>query len=1048
MSDHPDPANQSGIIAWFARNTVAANLLMLVILFVGVYSALNIQREMEPQFSFNRVQITMAYPGAAPEEVEKGIVLKLEEALEDVSAIKRVDATANDSLATLVLELYPGYDVLAVLDEVKSAVDAVTNFPEDAEKPVINQLEWRKFVINLQVLGDLGERDLKELAEEIKNELLRKPEIANAAVYGTRDYEISVEIPEATLRKYQLTLEQVSEAVRASSIDLPGGAIRSPSGDIMLRTKGQAYTQQDFEKIVLITYPDGTRLTLGDIATVNDGFTEAAGFALFDRKPSAIVSVDYVGEQDLITVANAVKAYIAEKNQQLPEGVELEYWADSSYYLEARLDMMFKNLALGALLVFITLGLFLNIKLAFWVMAGLPVCFLGTFALMPTGLVDVTVNMISLFGFILVLGIVVDDAIIIGESSYTSIEKYGHSTSSVIHGTLKVATPATFGVLTTIVAFAPTLFTVGAFAPYPEAMGWVVILCLAFSLIESKWILPAHLAHSKPSNHGFFKQINVIQAKVNSGLNSFVQNRYRPFVLKCINHRYTTLAAFLALLILAVGLVGGGIVRFVVMPDVPGDFIRADIEMVEGTSDAQTREAHDQMAGAVFDESLRYARETGDEKGFLAHVSSRGENYRFAHFLVELTKTEERSITAGEIIQRWRDAVGDIPGAKSISFSNFNNIGGAPVAIELIGPDMEMLTQAARDLGQILATYEGLYDINDGTSATQDEIVLDIKPGAEALGLTRANVGNQVRQAFYGAESQRIQRGSHEVKVMVRFPPEERKAVSNLENMYIRTPDGREVPFGSVAKMSVEPGYTKITRVDGQRSITVTSAANKHVVEPKSVITDVMENHMPELQRKYPGLRAELAGESEEELKMLVNLMWGFLLAMFGIYALLAIPLKSYLQPLIIMSVIPFGIIGAIVGHIAMGEAISMMSLMGIIALSGVVVNDSLIMVDFINKAVEQGTDRFTAVLESGTTRFRAILLTSLTTFFGLLPMLLEGTLQAQMMIPMATSLAFGIVFATVITLILIPALYIILEDLGKLVGAKTRAQNNLAAQS
>lgn len=1045
MSRIPDMERQTGIIAWFARNSVAANLLMAVIMGMGLYSAFNIQRALEPEFSFDRIQITMAYPGAAPEEVEQGIVLKIEEALEDINAIKRVDATASDSLASLIVEIHDGFDLLATLDEVKSAVDAITNFPEDAEKPVINKLERVHFALNVQLLGNLSERDRKELAEQVKNELLRNPQVANAVVYGTRDYEIAIEIPETTLRKYQLTLQQVADAIRNSSIDLPGGSIKSATGNIMLRTKGQAYNQADFEQIVLISYADGTRLTLGDIARINDGFAEQAGFGLFDRQPSATITIYAVGEQDLIDVATAVKEYVAEKRPQLPEGITMEVWADSSYYLEARLDMMIKNLALGALLVFIILGLFLDIKLAFWVMAGLPICFLGTVALMPAEVVDVTVNMMSLFGFILVLGIVVDDAIIIGESAYTSIERYGHSTDSVIHGALRVATPATFGVLTTIVAFAPTLFAEGAFAPFPEAMGWVVILCLVFSLIESKWILPAHLAHSSPSNHGIWKKINHVQEMVNSKLSHLIQEKYRPFMLRCIKHRYNTLAIFLASLIIAIGLVAGGLVRFVIVPDVPGDFITSDLEMIEGTSSEQLRDAHDAIADALYRVNDRYIRESGDEEGFVRHMLSRGENHRFGRFLIELTKVEQRSIDADEIMEQWRQEVGEIPGATVLSFSNASNVAGDPVALELIGPDMKILGEAARELGAKLATYEGLYDIDTGTSSVQDEIVLGIKPSAEALGLSLAGVGTQVRQAFYGAEAQRIQRGAHEVKVMVRYPEEERKTVASLENMYIRTPDKREVPFASVADVDVEPGYTKITRIDGQRSVIVSSAADKALVEPQTIIADLRENFMPDLENRYPGLHHELSGESEEEAKVLSSMAVGLTLALFGVYTLLAIPLKSYFQPIIIMSVIPFGIIGAIIGHIVMGLPINMLSLMGIIALSGVVVNDSLIMVDFVNKAVADGTDKLTAVVESGTQRFRAIMLTSLTTFFGLSPMLLEDTLQAQMMVPMATSLGFGIIFATVITLLLIPALYMILDDLGRLLrpGARELSTQN-----
>lgn len=1041
MNPVQNTSQQTGIIAWFARNSVAANLLMFVILGVGLYSALTIQRNLQPDLNLNRIQISMVYPGAAPAEVEQGIVLKIEEALKDVEAIKRVDATANESVASLVLELHDGYAILETMEEVKSAIDAVTSFPENAEKPVVKEMSMRDFVAMVQLYGDINEREMKNLAEQVKDELLRDPDIAYAEIYGARNYEIAIEIPEATLRKYQLTLEQVSQAVRKSSIDIPGGSIKTANGDIMLRARGQAYHQMDFEKVVLLSYSDGTRLTLGDIANINDGFEEGEGFALFDGQFSNAVAIYAVGEQDLITVSNAVKRYVEAKRSKLPEGVSIDYWADISYYLEGRLGMMLKNLVLGALLVFLTLGLFLDIKLAFWVMAGLPVCFLGTFALMPTEYISVTLNMISLFGFILVLGIVVDDAIIIGESAYSNIEKSGHSTESVIEGALRVATPATFGVLTTIAAFAPTLFTEGSFASFPGAMGWVVILCLTFSLIESKWILPAHLAHSKPADHGIWLKINRIQQFCNRKLNYFVQQKYRPLLQKCIEYRYNTFAVFLAMLIITAGMVAGGVVRYVMIPDVPGDFLSADLEMIEGTSDSQTRAAHDKLLAAIATVNNRYKLDSGDESGFVHHMQSRGFNHRFAHFMVELTKSEDRSIDAQEVGEQWRQEVGAIPGAKVLSVKHTQDNSGSAIGFKLLGPDMPMLEKAAKELGEKLASYDGLYDIRDGTSALRDEILLEIKPGAEALGLSLSGLGHQVRQAFYGAEAQRIQRGTNEVKVMVRYPREEREAIANLENMYIRTGDGLEIPFTAVADMSVEPSYAKITRIDSQRAISVTSAADKRMVEPGKIVADLAENFLPELERKYPGLHYKLDGESEETNKMLVSLFLGFVLALFGIYTLLAIPLKSYLQPLIIMGVIPFGIIGAIVGHILLGQPFNMMSFFGVIALSGVVVNDSLIMVDFVNKAMDEGTDLLSAVMDSGTVRFRAIMLTSLTTFLGLTPMLLEDSLQAQMVIPMATSLGFGIVFATLITLLLVPCLYIILDDLANATGMRGRSQ-------
>ena len=1024
----PKPAN--GIIAWFARNPVAANLLMILIFIVGGNAAYNIQRTVNPKIETNLITINMAYPGAAPAEVEEGIVLKIEESLKDIDSIKKVESTASESMGQLMLTIYEDVDILVALDEVKSAIDTISSFPEQAEKPLIQQQRLREHAINVQLYGNMDEAGLKAFTEEVKDELLLDPDISYAQIFGARDYELSVEVPENTLRKYQLTLEQVALAIRQSSLDLPGGAVKTENGEIMLRTKGQAYAQHDFENVVLITHPDGTRLTLGDIATIDDGFVEAQGFAMFDNKLSMAITIYAVGKQDAITVSRAAKKYVAEKRKSLPPGIHIDHWADITYYLEGRLDMMLKNLAIGALLVFIVLALFLDIKLAFWVMAGLPVCFLGTFILMPLDSINITLNMISLFGFILILGIVVDDAIIIGESAYSVTEEKGHSVDNVIEGAMRVATPATFGVLTTIVAFMPTLFTDGIFATFPTALGWVVILCLMFSLIESKWILPAHLAHSRPSHEGIWGTLNKIPDKNNQLLNRFINRWYKPFLLKCIANRYTTFAVFLALLILIGGMVAGGLVRYVLVPSMPGDFLRADLEMVEGTPDKQTLAAHHQIIDALYTTDERYKDETDSDTGLISHIFSWGYDGRFSSSMMELTKAEDRSLTSNEISAQWRDMVGDIPGAKVVSITNMEGMGGPAIGFKLIGRNLEQLKQVGSELEARLATYTGIYDIRSSASAVRDEITLAIKPNAEALGLTLADLGSQVRHAFYGAEAQRIQRGTNEIKVMVRYPRSERETIANLEHMTIRTPQGLELPFSAVAEMTVAPGYNKTTRINGQRAIKVTAELDKALSEPSAVVGDIEENFMPDALARFPSLSYELDGESEESGKLFNSLFKGFAVALLGIYALLAIPLRSYLQPLIIMGVIPFGVIGAMVGHMVVGITFDMMSFFGVIALSGVVVNDSLIMVDFVNKSTAAGMDKFEAIINSGAKRFRAILITSLTTFFGLLPMLLETSVQAAHVVPMAVSLGFGIVFATVITLLLVPCLYMALADL------------------
>ncbi len=822
--------------------------------------------------------------------------------------------------------------------------------------------------------------------------------------------------------------------------------MKTENGEIMLRTIGQAYKQSDFENVVLISNADGTRLTLGDVATINDGFVEGDGFATFDRKSSMSITVYGVGDQDLITVAKAGKKYVEEKRKTLPPGIYIDHWADVTYYLEGRLDMMLNNLALGGLLVFIILALFLEIKLAFWVMAGLPVCFLGTFMLMPIQYIDISLNMISLFGFILILGIVVDDAIIIGESVHSLTEEQGHSVDNVIEGALRVATPATFGVLTTIVAFMPTLFVDGVFGSLPEALGWVVILCLIFSLIESKWILPAHLAHSKPEKKGLLATFNRLPASNNRRLTRFVNNSYLPFLRICIRNRYTTFAIFLSMLILVVGLLAGGVIRYVLIPSNPGDFLRTELEMVEGTPDWQTKEAQATIINALYQLDADYKSDTGSKVGLVQHVFSYGYDGRFSNATMELTKSEDRTLTSKEIGERWRQLVGTIQGAKVLSISSEGNMGGPAIGFKLVGQDMAQLKAVSAEMEAKLATYIGVYDIRNSASTAKEEITLSIKPSAEALGLTLIDLGSQVRNAFYGAEAQRIQRGNNEVKVMVRYPESERNSIANLENMYIRTPQGDEVPFTSVAEIEIAQGYGKSSRIDGERAITVTAGLNKNIMEPSKVVGDILKNFMPEVLARYPGVSIKLGGESEESQKMFSSLMFGFAAALFGIYALLAIPLKSYMQPLIIMGVIPFGIIGAMIGHMVIGIPFDMMSFFGIIALSGVVVNDSLIMVDFVNKSCAAGVKKIDAVINSGAKRFRAILITSLTTFFGLLPMLLEDSVQAQQVVPMAVSLGFGIVFATVITLLLVPCLYIVLDDIAKLTGSSGGEFENLDA--
>ncbi|MEQ9394959.1 efflux RND transporter permease subunit [Haliea sp.] len=1020
-----------GIIAWFAHNPVAANLLMAIILVVGLGSAFTIQRAMFPTFDIDMIFINMAYPGASPEEVEQGIVLKIEEAINDLDGIKRVESDALESLARIMIEPLDGTDINELLADIKNRIDAIQHFPENAEKAIISQPELLFPALQLQLSGDLDERSMKTLADELRRELLTLPEVSAAEVVGARAYEISVEISEQLLREYHLSLGEVADIIARSSLDLPAGSLRTRQGDIMLRTQNQAYVQQDFEAIVLRSFPDGTRLLLGDIATVRDEFEETRGFALFNGSYSLGIQVFAMGSQDIIDTANATRAWVEQKQGQLPAAVTLDIWSDITYYLEGRLGMMVKNLAMGALLVFIVLALFLEIKLAFWVMLGIPVCFLGAMAMINTPYIHASLNMISLFGFILVLGIVVDDAIIMGESAYSEQERHGHSIDSVIDGVQKVAMPATFGVLTTIVAFAPTLFMEGVFAAFPEACGWVVILCLMFSLVESKWILPAHLAHSSATRSRVLLAVDRVQETVNRHLKQFVEQRYSPLMQRCIQYRYVTLAGFLGLLVLCSGLVAGGLVRTVIAPDVPGEFINVEVEMTEGTPEERTLETIADIVAALDQVEADYRRESGRDERLVQHVFAYGSSRISGGVNLELSKEDQRSISTREIERRWRDAVGTPHGVKILSISSADGPRFGPsIAFDLMHRDFTMLRAAATELETALRRYDGLYDIRNGASETSDEFHIELLPEGESLGLSRLELASQVRHAFYGAEAQRIQRGLDEVKIMVRYPRADRETVNSLNDMNIRTPAGDEIPFDTVARLEVKQGLQKVTHINYQRAAEVTAEANKDLVEPARVVADIEKQVLPDILQRYPGLSYAIAGLADEEQKMLTSMLIGFSLALFGIYALLAVPTRSYLQPLIIMGVIPFGVIGAIVGHWITGYPLSMMSLMGVIALSGVVVNDSLILVDRINSSIKDGVEPLRAVVEAGSSRFRAILLTSLTTFFGLAPMLLERSAQAQEIVPMAVSLAFGIVFATVITLLLVPSLYLILLDL------------------
>jgi multidrug efflux pump subunit AcrB len=1021
---------QKGIIAWFAGNHVASNLLMMIIILAGIFSVFTITKKAMPDIELPMIQIRMAYPGASPADVESGLVVQLEKAVEDVDGITMIRSVATEGSAQVTLEVDESYDINEVLNDVKVRVDSILTFPVDAEPPIVMRTTVRNDSIRMEVYGDMDPITQKELAKQIRDELLQISGINSVTLAGVRPYEISIEVSEDTLLKYGLTLDQIAQRIRASSLDLPAGSLQTAGGEILVRTQALAYNYRDFERIVLLTAPDGTILTVGDIANIVDGFEDTENYARFDGKPTVSITVQTTSNQNMLEVTQNVREYVAGKKAQLPEGINLDVWQDSSYYLKDRLNLMTNNLLMGAILVFIILALFLELKLAFWVIVGIPICFLGAFAAMP--LVGIDLNMLSLFGFIMVLGIVVDDAIIIGESANRSINEYGHSLDSVVHGTNLVAVPATFGVLTTIVAFLPLLMISGFTAAFTASIGWVVILCLIFSLVESKWILPSHLAHfGKKKTGGTFDRI---QQSCNRGLARFVDKYYIPFSAKCIANRYTTLSTFIGALIITFGLLAGGIVRVVFLPEIPSDFIRISVSMVDGSPEEQTRATMSKLEEAILSLDGRFEfldSETGEvSTRIVDHFLIIGNNAASGNAIIEMDKDVANQVPSERITGYLRNYVGSMPGLKNLTFSAAQNFGGSAISFQMVGNNPDELTAAANELEAKLYSYQGIVNITNAAVNNKDEIRLQLTPRGEVLGFTLNDLTNQVRNAFYGAQVQRLQRGDDEVRVMVRYPKNERESLGHVERMYVRTSNGDLVPFSGIADFTSGQGYTRINRVQGERSVAVNADIIASMVEPGKVVEELRSEFFPELFSRYPSVNYRTDGGTAEQGNIIGDMARGMLFALFGIYALLAIPLRSYTQPLIIMGVIPFGIIGAIIGHMIVGLPLNFMSFLGIIALSGVVVNDSIIMVDFINRAQAEGTPLIKAVLDAGATRFRAIMLTSLTTFFGLVPILLETSMQAQFVIPMATSLGFGIVFATVITLVLIPSLYVILEDL------------------
>ncbi len=1054
MNSHP-------VLTWFTDNPVAANLLMLIFIAGGAISLASMHKEEFPNIEPGIVQIQVPYLGAAPEEVEEAVCIRIEEAIEGADGIDRFMTIAREGMCSVMVEVLPEASVTTVLNDVKSNVDAISTFPAETEKPIVSSMQFRGQTITLAIHGDTDEATLKLLAEEIRDDISSLEGISQVAVSYARPWEISIEVGEQTLRQYNLTMTQVADAIRQSSLDLPGGSIKTLGGEILLRSKGQAYRGHEYEDIVIVTRPDGTNITLGQIATVRDAFQEGFLKARFNGKPAVSVMVFRVGEEDTVTSAQAVKRYIERKRPHLPRGVEMSVWLDDSIALERRINALTKNAYAGLALVMVILTLFLRFKVALWVAAGIPIAVLGAIWVFPAA--GINISSLTVLAFILVLGIVVDDAIVVGERifSHESIERTHRD--AAIAGTAEVIVPVVFGVLTTIAAFLPILLIEGRMGDFFSIIGWVVLVCLVFSIIECMLILPAHLAHRKTEGY-FLHDTPMVdrwirfQSKFSGSLEWFANEVYRPFLVKTLEWRWVTWAVATAVLLTSIALIASGRVIFQFFPAIEGDRIYATLVMPEGINVEYTEAAARQIELAAQETAREINADlglSGDDSIVEFMFQSIGVNAartngppvmsaggsHLAEVVMGLTPIEARpGWNSNRIGELWRENTGNVTDAIELQFITTAFQAGDALALQIKGRDIEELKRAAAYLRAELGRYPGVLDLTDSFRAGKQEIKLDILPEAKPLGLTLNDLARQVRQAFYGEEAQRIQRGTDDVRVMVRYPEAERRSLGNLENMRIRTREGTEVPFSTVAEVNYGHGFSSINREDQQRVIDVKGDVNRTVVTPEEVIaavekavcepgTSFSNRERRCVNPEFPSVQFKISGEQEERLKALGSMAATVPLALMIIFALLAIPLKSYMQPLVIMSVIPFGAVGAIIGHFIMGWDLIFFSLLGIIALSGVVVNASLVLVDYINRQRRAGVDVFEAVANAGVVRFRPIILTSVTTFVGLIPLMTDTDPETFMFIPMAISLAFGVLFATAITLFLVPSLYLMLED-------------------
>jgi len=1007
----------NGLIAWWARNSVAANLVMIGIFVAGTIGFSQMEREMDPQVRFPGLQIEVFWPGAAPQEVEEQIVARIEESVRDLDAIEWVRSTSAEGYGGVYILAEQQVDFTQFMNDVKIRLDSISSFPRDIEPPQVQQWVNRNEFMRVAVHGDIGERELKRLAETLRREAAQLTAVTVVDLFGTRQEEVSIEVSEEALRRYNMSFSEVADAIRNTSINQSAGQVRTEVGTYQLKVRSQADTETEFNDIIVRETADGGILRVGDVATVIDGFEDNPILATLNGEPAVLLQIMSTEVMDIVTASQSVRDWIEKRRDSLPEGVSLTLWTDQSVDFKGRMKTIGSSAIQGLALVMIVLLLTLRPIVAFWVAIGIATAYAGAFVLL--GSVGVSLNMLSTFAFLLVLGIVVDDAIVVGEGIHSEANRIGGGVNASISGAQLVAKPVVFGVITTIMAFLPWLFVSGSTSEFTRHITWVVILALIFSLVESLLILPSHLSTMKPRTN--MKRFGRFQKRIADSILNFAQNRYRKIAGWSMDHRYLTTSIFLGALVIGFGLFGTGWVKKSFMPDIESDEIIVNVVMPEGAPYSRALEILAQLQEAELALVEEVNQRTAGEGVLIENWYTRSRRDSVLA-IVKLAPPEVRDMTAKEASIRLRELMGDVPDAREVSVQYTQGNNDPDFELSIRHPDLDVLRAATADVENQLRTYETIYDVRNNLEGASEEIRLTMKPGTAKLGLTLADVNQQVRQAYFGEEVQRLPRDGQDVRVKVRYPLESRESIESLKNFRVRTNDGRELPLLAVADLEYAPGINRIQRWNGNRAARISADLKEQVRD--DIMKDLDENFFPEWEERYPGIIRGAVGQAEGEQRFIKEVMGLYLIAFFAMYTMLAVAFRSYWQPILILVAMPYAFVGAIVGHAVLGMTMAIFSYFGIAAAAGVVVNDNLVLMDYCNRLREQGLSAREAIIESGVVRFRPILLTSVTTIVGLTPMMLERSIQAAFLQPIVIALAFGVFFAFFVTLLMVPALY------------------------